>query len=155
MLSCGRSIRHRLETLQASSLTTGSRARRPYTSAAVGAKAREDYTQSSDQYLRSGNRTSIKPSLRKELFYLDDPLQLANHTRNLLQKNEREKALDLVRLAGKTKLCTVSWNHVIDHDISQGRIALAIKDYNEVSFNPISRQYIFNSVLDEEASTDS
>ena len=130
MLICRSRIRTCFNTFITFTLASSLRTHRRFVSIVNGVKTTENYTQ---PRTRSGPRDrTYRSSIAKELIYLDDPLRLANHTRNLLHGNERKKALELVRLAGKTKPCTVSWNHVIDHDMGQGRINLAIKDYNEV-----------------------
>ena len=72
-------------------------------------------------------------SLREELKYLGDPLKLAEYIDDLLRKNAFEKAAELVRMASKSIPCTVSWNHLINYEMSQGRINSAVKLYNEVS----------------------
>ncbi len=73
-----------------------------------------------------------KKDLDRELIYLQDPLKLAENTIALLRNDDNEKALDLVRLASKQTPCTVSWNHVVDYEMSKGRIQKAVKTYNEV-----------------------
>lgn len=71
-------------------------------------------------------------SLREELIYLRDPLKLADYVDSLLRKNGFEKAAELVRMAGRNIACTVSWNHLISYEMSQGRAYSAVKLYNEV-----------------------
>lgn len=44
-----------------------------------------------------------------------------------------EDTLNLVRVACKNFECTVSWNHLVDHLMGQGKISAALKVYNEVS----------------------
>ncbi|KAL8715084.1 MAG: hypothetical protein Q9220_001041 [cf. Caloplaca sp. 1 TL-2023] len=70
--------------------------------------------------------------LEVELAYLQDPLKLAENTISLLRKDDLEKALDMVRVASKQRQCIVSWNHIIDYQMSNGRYNLAVKVYNEV-----------------------
>ncbi len=60
-------------------------------------------------------------------------MKLANHTVKLLQGDDFEKALEIVRLASKNVECTVSWNHLIDYDMSKARVTNAVKLYNEAS----------------------
>lgn len=72
-------------------------------------------------------------SLREELKYLRDPLKLADYVHDLLQKDAFEKAAELVRMAGKSTPCTVSWNHLINYEMSQERVNSAVKLYNEVN----------------------
>ena len=74
-----------------------------------------------------------KAELEKELLYLPDPLKLAENTLNLLRQDEHIKALEIVRYASRKMPCTVSWNHIIDYDMSKGRVTPAMKTYNEVS----------------------
>lgn len=93
--------------------------------------------------------------IRKELEVLNDPLKLANHTLELLQKNQREKALEVLRVACKDKACTVSWNHLIDDDMANGRATEAVKTYNEVSTGPARTQHMLTFMIDEKASSSS
>ena len=82
-----------------------------------------------------------KLQLQQELRYLGDPLKLADHTVGLLKQDELQKALDIVRLASRTTTCVVSWNHIINYDMTKGKVASALKTYNEVclfSINPPS-----------------
>lgn len=86
---------------------------------------------------RSGQRNNAldfkkKKHLDRELLYLQDPLKLAENTIELLRNDDNEKALDLVRLASKKMPCTVSWNHLVDYEMSTGRVKDAVKIYNEV-----------------------
>lgn len=72
-------------------------------------------------------------SLREELKYLGDPLKLAEYIDDLLRKNAFDKAVELVRMASKSIPCTVSWNHLINYELSLGRVNGAVKLYNEVN----------------------
>lgn len=75
--------------------------------------------------------------LAKEMQYLGDPLKLATNTLQLLmQPGQDEKARELVRVASKSMECTVSWNHLIDFYMGQGRVAMAMTTYNDVSTRP-------------------
>ena len=73
-----------------------------------------------------------KKSLQEELRWLKDPLKLAENVIVLLRRDEFQKALELVRLASKDIQCTVSWNHLVDYEMSKGRVTNASKIYNEV-----------------------
>ncbi|MCJ1389898.1 hypothetical protein MMC18_002755 [Xylographa bjoerkii] len=73
-----------------------------------------------------------RAELEKELLYLPDPLKLAENTLNLLRQDEHIKALEIVRYASRKMPCTVSWNHIIDYDMSKGRVTPAMKTYNEM-----------------------
>lgn len=74
-------------------------------------------------------------NLERELFWLKDPLKLADHTARLLDKKDYHKALALVRSASKDVDCTVSWNHLVDYDMAMGKVTAAVKTYNEVCVN--------------------
>ena len=74
--------------------------------------------------------------LEKELYWVRDPLKLAHKILNLLKRDTREdfvKALALVRQASKNMQCTVSWNHLVDYNMSKGWVRPAVGIYNEVS----------------------
>ena len=73
-----------------------------------------------------------KTPVELELMRLRDPLKLANHILGILQDDDAEKALELVRVASKDVECTVSWNHLIDYFMNQGKVNPALKLYNEV-----------------------
>jgi hypothetical protein len=70
--------------------------------------------------------------IRKHLKYLKDPLKLAEHVRRLLRGGDFDNTLVIVRAASKNVQCTVSWNHLIDWQLSKGKMNAAIKTYNEV-----------------------
>ena len=76
-----------------------------------------------------------KKNLEEELRWLKDPLKLAAKVVDLLRKDEFQKSLELVRVASKDIQCTVSWNHLVDYEMSKGRVTNASKIYNEV-FTP-------------------
>ena len=80
-----------------------------------------------------------KSLLKFELRWLKDPVKLADHTVKLLRDDVFLKALELVRLASKDVECTVSWNHLIDYEMSKARVTEAVKLYNEVSLCPVHR----------------
>ncbi|KAL8690177.1 MAG: hypothetical protein Q9218_004327, partial [Villophora microphyllina] len=81
---------------------------------------------------KEGLRERKTRDLRHELTYLQDPLKLAENTVNLLRKDDDAKALEIVRLASKATPCSVSWNHIIDYQMSKGKVQLAEKIYNEM-----------------------
>ena len=95
-----------------------------------------------------------KKSLEEELRWLKDPLKLGDNTVDLLRKDEFQKALELVRLASKDIECTVSWNHLVDYEMSKGRVTNASKIYNEVigySSRESSHDTLLMLATDEEA----
>ena len=81
--------------------------------------------------------------VRKHLKYLKDPLKLAEHVRRTLREGDVDTTLAVVRGASKSMQCTVSWNHLIEWHLSQGKMKAAIRIYNEVwhicwpSLNPL------------------
>ncbi len=77
-----------------------------------------------------------KAVLEKELRYLHDPLKLADHTINLLKKDDYHKALELVKMSSRNMSCTVSWNHLMDYEMYTGRVSNALKIYNDVQPTP-------------------
>lgn len=77
-----------------------------------------------------------KKRLERELVWLQDPLKLAENTISLLKDNRSEKAIHIVRMASKKASCVVSWNHLIDYEMSKGSVQKAVKIYNEVG-NPV------------------
>jgi len=89
-----------------------------------------------------GTRPSSKPrrdlpdayETKQELVWLGDPLKLAGHILSVLRKGRFDEAEHLVRAASKNIQCTVSWNHLVDWQMSQGKVNRAIKTYNEVCY---------------------
>ena len=77
-------------------------------------------------------RDPARLALQEELRFLKDPLKLAEHTVRLLHKGETEKAYELVKLSSKSLACTVSWNHLMDYEMSKERAANAMRIYNDV-----------------------
>ncbi|MCJ1477003.1 hypothetical protein MMC13_005674 [Lambiella insularis] len=76
--------------------------------------------------------TYSRAALERELLYLPDPLKLADNTLSLLRQDDHGKALEIVRFASSRTPCTVSWNHIIDYNMSKGKVTQAIKTYNEM-----------------------
>lgn len=68
----------------------------------------------------------------KALKFLKDPLKLAEHVRISLKAGDFDTTLAIVRAASKDVQCTVAWNHLIDWQLSQGKMNAAIKTYNEM-----------------------
>ncbi|KAL6718377.1 hypothetical protein ACLMJK_004466 [Lecanora helva] len=73
-----------------------------------------------------------KSSLEQEVRWLKDPLKLGDHVVKLLRQDDPSKALAIVRRLSKEVACTVSWNYLIDYLMSKGRVADAVKLYNEM-----------------------
>jgi hypothetical protein len=76
--------------------------------------------------------------MKKQLKYLKDPLNLAEHVPKVLRDDDFESALALVRAASKDTQCIVSWNHLIDWQLSRQKMNGAIKTYNEVIISSYS-----------------
>ena len=80
-------------------------------------------------------RLYSESNLKRELVWLADPLRLAQEVVKLLKLDSDQghaKAEGLVRLASKQMACTVSWNHLIDYEMSKGSVKHALKHYHEV-----------------------
>ncbi|KAI0447985.1 hypothetical protein F4803DRAFT_495941 [Xylaria telfairii] len=75
---------------------------------------------------------SAEWAARKELQYLTDPLHIANRVKLALEKDNFELAALIARKASKDTDVAVSWNHLIDYQLQQGRIHTALKLYNEM-----------------------
>jgi hypothetical protein len=76
-------------------------------------------------------------AMKKNLSYLKDPLKLADYVRQALRNGDFEGTLETVRVASKDVRCVVSWNHLIDWQLSKGKVNGAIKTYNEVFQRPV------------------
>lgn len=72
-------------------------------------------------------------SMRKHLQYLQDPMKLSDYIRTTLRNDDYETAEKVVHFASKKMQCVVSWNHLVDWQLSKGKMNAAIKIYNEVS----------------------
>ena len=81
---------------------------------------------------RAPRRSSRLIDVEKELSYLGDPLKLANQVCKLLVQDKFDDAELLVQTASKHHPCTVSWNHLINWQLSKGKVNDALKTYNEV-----------------------
>ncbi|EFQ91810.1 hypothetical protein PTT_11288 [Pyrenophora teres f. teres 0-1] len=69
---------------------------------------------------------------KMELRHLQDPLDLATFVKQELAKGKEDEMLQLVRMACHSMQCVVSWNHIIDHKLANGRVNDAFKIYNEM-----------------------
>ena len=78
------------------------------------------------------NELFSRTSLELEVRWLRDPLKLGDHVVRLLGKDDYQKALAIVEVASKDVQCTVSWNYLIDYLMSKGKVADAVKKYNQV-----------------------
>lgn len=66
------------------------------------------------------------------LKYLRDPIKLAEFVRETLRNNDYDLAQKVVNEASSSIACVVSWNHLIEWQLSKGRMNAAIKCYNDV-----------------------
>lgn len=77
---------------------------------------------------------------KRELRYLQDPLDLAQFVRAELNKDKVDEMKQLVQMASHSMACVVSWNHIIDHYLAKSQVSNAIKVYNDVRmFKPVIR----------------
>lgn len=92
--------------------------------------------------------------LSKHPVYGSDPVKLAEYIRKALKGDDFESALAVVRAASKGLSCTVSWNHLIDWQMSKGKMNSALKTYNEVcSHSIVISPTIVDLSLDEKKRT--
>lgn len=73
---------------------------------------------------------------KRELRYLQDPLELAQFVRAELNKDKVEEMKQLVQMASHSMACVVSWNHIIDYYLSKSQVSRALKVYNDVCMLP-------------------
>ncbi|KAH7321665.1 hypothetical protein BKA65DRAFT_540841 [Rhexocercosporidium sp. MPI-PUGE-AT-0058] len=71
-------------------------------------------------------------NIRHHLSHLSDPLKLADFVRQTLRRDEFDFAEELVRTASKNTKCVVSWNHLVEWQLSKGKMNAAIATYNEM-----------------------
>lgn len=122
------------------SLRTPPWQRRRYATAATAVQEMSQRTDASLQSQAHSRRNEFvgkdqefkRTELEQELRYLKDPVKLADHTVSLLRQDDHDKALEIVRMGSKRMACTVSWNHLVDYEMSKGRVNRATKLYNEV-----------------------
>ncbi|KAJ4335797.1 hypothetical protein N0V87_005913 [Didymella glomerata] len=69
---------------------------------------------------------------KRELRFLQDPLDLAQFVQAELRKDRAEEMKQLVRMASHSMLCVVSWNHIIDHYLAKSQVSDALKVYNDM-----------------------
>lgn len=122
------------------SLRTPPWQRRRYATAATAVQELSQRTDAPPPYQVRSRRNEFvgkdeefkRTELEQELRYLKDPAKLADHTVSLLRQDDHDKALEIVRMGSKRMACTVSWNHLVDYEMSKGRVNKAMKLYNEV-----------------------
>ncbi|KAI1358600.1 hypothetical protein F5Y08DRAFT_111125 [Xylaria arbuscula] len=130
---------HNLQSLRAT--TTAPPSTRKYSTAATQERI-EDRTSpvTAQDFVDADHGENKAPRLgrsatwaaRKELEYLRDPLHIANRVAAALKKDNFELASLITRQASKSTSVTVSWNHLIDFQLRNGRIRAALKLYNEM-----------------------
>lgn len=70
---------------------------------------------------------------KRELRYLQDPMELAAFVRAELKKDKVNEVKQLVQMASHSMPCVVSWNHIIDYLLAKEKVNDALKVYNDVS----------------------
>lgn len=75
----------------------------------------------------------LRREIRTELEYIRDPLKLGDRVISGLRDGEVDKMIDLVHEASKDMDCTVSWNHLVNYHMEEGKVKMALKIYNDVS----------------------
>ncbi|KAI0911573.1 hypothetical protein F4823DRAFT_623467 [Ustulina deusta] len=118
----------------------GSRPSRSYATVATHARSADAADSIAAPSLTDAYRDGKAPALgrsaawaaRKELAYLGDPLHIANRVKLALNKDNFELAAMITRQASRDNNVTVSWNHLIDYQLGNGRIHAALKLYNDM-----------------------
>lgn len=64
---------------------------------------------------------------------MNDPFHIAKRVKGALFDHNWGLAESLTRNASKKDNVTVSWNHLIEYELQNGRLHSALKLYNEVS----------------------
>ena len=82
---------------------------------------------------RWSSQGSSRRSEEHQMQFLKDPLKLATAVLDRLRIGDVESGRTLIRLSDKEKVeNVVSWNHLMDYEISTGNMKAALKTYNEV-----------------------
>lgn len=71
-------------------------------------------------------------SLKQELRWLTDPLRLAEHVRYVLEHDDADKAYNLIKLSSRAVANVVSWNHLLDYYMRNGKTRAAFDVYNDM-----------------------
>ncbi|KAL6706594.1 hypothetical protein ACN47E_005350 [Coniothyrium glycines] len=69
---------------------------------------------------------------KKELRYIQDPLELARFVKQELKKDKVSEMVQLVNMASHSMECIVSYNHIIDHLLATRKVKEALKLYNDM-----------------------
>ncbi|KAF2633931.1 hypothetical protein BU25DRAFT_381799 [Macroventuria anomochaeta] len=69
---------------------------------------------------------------KRELRYLQDPLDLAQFVQAELKKDKVVEMKQLVQMASHSMACVVSWNHIIDYYLAKSQVGSALKVYNDM-----------------------
>jgi pentatricopeptide repeat protein len=98
---------------------------------------RDAERQETPNLLKLGKRdTSISDTdwnrRKRELRYLQDPLDLAQFVKAELNKDKVVEMKQLVQMASHSMSCVVSWNHIIDYYLAKEKVNDALKVYNDV-----------------------
>jgi len=105
-----------------------------YTEAQDANREEENGEDSGKHVARTNTDIRTTPTwvVQKQLQHLKDPLKLADYVVRRCQNGAFDEAQEVARAASKNMACTVSWNHLIDYQMSQGKMNSAFKTYNEV-----------------------
>lgn len=107
-----------------------------YASTSPGRGQQRQYSRKDTAVLPTGHTVAAKRKSERGASgptYGNDPLKLAEEVRGLLRKDKFDDAEEVVRSASKhADQFTVSWNHLIDWQMSQGKVNGAMKTYQDV-----------------------
>ena len=95
----------------------------------------------------SPKKETTEREIRQHLTYLSDPLKLTDFVRQTLRRDEFDFAEELVRSASKNTKCVVSWNHLVEWQLSKGKMNAALSTYNEVMLLHRSIHVLYADIL--------
>lgn len=78
------------------------------------------------------SKKNTEREISLHLKYLRDPIKLAEFVRETLRSNDYDLAQKVVNEASSSIACVVSWNHLIEWQLSKGRMNAAMKCYNDM-----------------------
>ena len=112
---------------------------RPETDLSIGQGVDdEDVDEAHEERQSRKSKLAIRPTgrdgkaIQQELVWLRDPLKLSDRVESLLDKQQFQKALLLVREAGREMETVPCWNRLINYEMNNGGVNTAFKLYQEM-----------------------
>ncbi|KAH6624454.1 hypothetical protein B0J18DRAFT_490447 [Chaetomium sp. MPI-SDFR-AT-0129] len=92
----------------------------------------EQVSQQAGELARAKYEKKLQASAKKQLSLVSDPYHVAQHVNQFLDKNNFDMALTIARMASRDYQTEVSWNHLIDYQMKNGRLHAAVDLFNEM-----------------------